>query len=80
MRCDHNQPIPGDCAECEAIEENPPQTGAPFFGCRACHGRRGAPEHNRYDDCCEACYEDGGPHAGEDPFGRSDEDWKRHAE
>jgi hypothetical protein len=29
---------------------------------------------------CEACYEDGGPHAGDDPFGRSDEDWKRHAE
>lgn len=46
--------------------------------CEACQGQRISVMRER--DCCEACYEDGGPHAGDDPFGRSDEDWARHAE
>lgn len=46
--------------------------------CMACHGQRIAAM--RESGCCEACYEDGGPHAGDDPFGRTDEEWARHAE
>lgn len=47
--------------------------------CAACHGER-ASTIGYYDEFCAACNEDGGPHAGDDPFGRSDEDWARHAE
>lgn len=79
MKCDHNQPISGDCAECDELASKPDPTKTVFLNCPACHGRRGWPEHETAD-CCTACYEDGGPHAGDDPFGRSDEDWARHAE
>ncbi len=47
--------------------------------CRACVGRRDSYIKDG-EKFCESCNEDGGPHAGDDPFGRSDEDWKRHAE
>lgn len=47
--------------------------------CRACGGDRESIVKPG-QECCELCNEDGGPHAGDDPFGRSDEDWKRHAE
>lgn len=52
--------------------------------CEYCHGLyREAPmmqPDSYWGKMCEWCYEDGGPHAGEDPFGRTDEDWKHHAE
>lgn len=47
--------------------------------CQACYGKRNS-FINPGEDFCESCEEDGGPHAGDDPFDRSDEDWKRHAE
>lgn len=46
--------------------------------CQGCYWDE--PYPMREKDCCQKCYEDGGPHAGDDPFGRTDEDWKRHAE
>lgn len=46
--------------------------------CAACSGQRDSIMVDK--NTCLACYEDGGPRAGDDPFGRSDEDWARHAE
>lgn len=54
-------------------------TEAELPTCAACHGERES-TIGYYDEFCTACNEDGGPHAGDDPFGRSDEDWKHHAE
>lgn len=46
--------------------------------CLYCSGRRDSTMRDKAS--CEACYDDGGPHAGDDPFGRDEEDWSRHAE
>lgn len=66
-----------DCVECEELADD--GLYEPTADCRACYGRR-VSYVKPGEDCCERCYEDGGPHAGDDPFGRTDEDWERHAE